>query len=175
MIHLDFEKSIKTLKIESEAFVDNSTMPSKYTCEGKNVNPDLWIKNLPDETLTLALVMEDPDAPIKPWIHWIAWDIPVTHHISENSKRGTSGLNDFQKKYYCGPCPPKGTHHYVFKVYALDVNLYLNEHSRVDDLNKAIVGHVLAYGELTCTYGNPIKHLNEEVSKAFTSLINFKN
>ena len=169
MIHLDFEKSIKTLKIESEAFVDNSTLPSKYTCEGINLNPDLWIKDLPEETLSITIIMVDPDAPIKPWIHWLVWDIPATHHIAENSKRGTTGINDFQKRNYFGPCSPKGIHQYIFKVYALNVKLYLSELSRVDDLNKAIVGHVLAYGELTCTYGKPTKHLNQEVSKLFAS------
>lgn len=170
MVHFDFERSIKTLKLEGDLFLDEGLLPFKYSCEGDNINPGLWIKNLPENAVSMALIMEDLDAPIKPWIHWVVWNIPVTHHIAENTKRGSAGRNDFNKKKYNGPCQIKGIHHFVFKVYVLDSLLNLNTQSNAYDLTKVMSGHILAYGELTCTYGNPLYSLNQKVYEVYENI-----
>jgi Raf kinase inhibitor-like YbhB/YbcL family protein len=149
-----FEKAIdyKLLKISSTAFDDGGNIPEKYTCDGENINPPLDIKNIPEETICLALIVDDPDAPIGTWVHWITWNIPVTHHIKENEVHGTEGINDFQQYHYGGPCPPAGTHRYFFKVYALDSLLDLPPDTKKLQLEKAMSEHIIAFGELTGLY-----------------------
>lgn len=142
----------KELKVSSPAFQNQESIPSKFTCEGKNVSPPLEIENIPDEAKCLVLIVDDPDAPIAAWVHWLAWNIPVTHHIKENTIHGTEGINDFEKPGYGGPCPPFGTHRYFFKVYALDTLLDLNQNIRKPELEKAMSGHIIGFGELIGTY-----------------------
>lgn len=143
---------MKELTITSPAFESNKPIPSKYTCDGDNVNPLLNIKGIPEETKSLVLIVDDPDAPMGTWDHWIVWNIPPTNKIEENSVPGTEGLNDFRKHFYGGPCPPSGTHRYFFKIYALDTKLDLNPNSRKKDVEKAMKNHILAKGELVGLY-----------------------
>ncbi len=103
----------KTIKVKSTAFEENGLIPSKYTCEGENINPPLDLEQIPAEAKSLVLIVDDPDAPKKTWVHWIVWNIPVTHHIKENDVHGTEGINDRRQHQYSGPCPPSGTHRCV--------------------------------------------------------------
>jgi len=144
---------MKKLSVTSPAFENNQLIPAKYTCDGDDINPPLTIEGIPEGTKTLALIIDDPDAPMGTWDHWIVWNIPATtSKIAENTVPGTEGMNDFRKRSYGGPCPPYGTHRYFFKVYALDVKLDLSPTSRKSDLEKAMQGHVLAKGELVGLY-----------------------
>jgi len=142
----------KQLKVKSTAFQENEMIPGKYTCEGVNISPPLDIDHIPEETKCLALAVDDPDAPNGDWVHWIVWNIPVTHHIKENNVHGIEGMNDFRQQKYGGPCPPSGTHRYFFKVYALDALLDLPAHSNKRQLEKAMSEHILAFGELIGLY-----------------------
>jgi Raf kinase inhibitor-like YbhB/YbcL family protein len=144
--------STKLLKIDSPAFKNEEPIPSQYTCEGANINPPLTIGDIPDETKSLALIMEDPDAPNGTFDHWLVWNIPVTNRIEEKSDPGIPGTNDFGKTGYGGPCPPTGTHRYFFRVYALDVELDLEAGADKKQLLEAIDDHVLAMGELMAKY-----------------------
>lgn len=142
----------KELKVSSPVFKDQESIPSKFTCEGKNISPPLEIENIPDEAKCLVLIVDDPDAPIAAWVHWIVWNIPITHRIKENAIHGTEGINDFEKHGYGGPCPPSGTHRYFFKVYVLDTLLDLNPNIRKPQLEKAMSGHIIGFGELVGIY-----------------------
>lgn len=140
------------LNVRSVAFSQGGHIPKKYTCEGDDVNPPLEISNLPVETKTLALIVEDPDAPHGTFDHWIAWNIRPNESIAENSLPGINGTNGFGKTGYGGPCPPSGSHRYFFKVYALDVQLDLLAGSNKKALQQAMKGHILAKGELMAHY-----------------------
>ena len=143
---------MKKLSVESPAFENNKLIPAKYTCDGDDVNPPLIIEGIPEEAKTLALIVDDPDAPMGTWDHWIVWNIPPTGKIEENTVPGTEGMNTDRKHSYGGPCPPYGTHRYFFKVYALDTKLTLNPDSKKKDVEKAIESHILAKGELVGLY-----------------------
>src|ERR1051326_9359513 len=107
------------ISVRSIEFSKGGHIPRKYTCEGENVNPPLEISGVPKSTKTLAIIVEDPDAPRGVFYHWLIWNIPPNEPIDENSVPGSSGKNSFGKTGYGGPCPPSGTHRYFFKVYAL--------------------------------------------------------
>ena len=141
------------MKIESSAFTPRSTIPKKYTCDGKNISPPLMFSGIPKEAKSLALIMDDPDAPGGTWVHWVLWNIPAKTSIEENAVPGMQGLNDFKRQSYGGPCPPSGMHRYFFKVYALNATLYLGRNSKKEDLEKAMQNHILAKGELIGLYG----------------------
>jgi len=143
---------LKELTISSPVFKNNGFIPQKYTCDGNDVNPPLNIEGVPKETQSLALIVDDPDAPMGTWDHWVVWNIPPAEKIMENSVPGTEGLNDFRRRSYGGPCPPSGTHRYFFKVYALDTRLDLSPSSRKKDVERAMKGHVIAEGELVGLY-----------------------
>jgi Raf kinase inhibitor-like YbhB/YbcL family protein len=143
---------VKRLTVTGPAFENNKLIPVKYTCDGDDVNPLLIIEGIPEETKSLVLIVDDPDAPMGTWDHWVVWNIPPTNRIEENSVPGVEGLNDFRKHSYGGPCPPSGTHRYFFKVYALDTKLDLNQNSKKKDLEKAMKDHTLAKGELVGLY-----------------------
>jgi Raf kinase inhibitor-like YbhB/YbcL family protein len=143
---------MKKLSVTSPAFENNKLIPVKYTCDGADVNPPLTIEGVPEETKTLVLIVDDPDAPMGTWDHWIVWNIPPTSKIEENTVPGTEGMNDFRRRSYGGPCPPYGTHRYFFKVYALDTQLDLKSNSTKKDVEKAMEGHILAEGELVGLY-----------------------
>lgn len=141
-----------SLEVTSTAFTTGGMIPSPYTCDGANVNPPLDIKGIPEQAKCLALIVDDPDAPVGTWVHWVVWNIPVTEFIEENTVPGTEGLNSFKKHSYGGPCPPSGTHRYFFKVYALDAMLDLPDNTQKAGLEKAMQGHMLASGELMGRY-----------------------
>jgi len=143
---------MRELIITSPVFENNGFIPTKYTCDGADVNPPLNIKGVPKETQTLVLIIDDPDAPRGTWDHWVVWNIPPVERIEENSVPGTEGLNDSNKRSYGGPCPPSGTHRYFFKVYALDARLDLNPNSRKRDVERAMKEHILARGEIIGRY-----------------------
>lgn len=138
-----------TLTVKSPAFMENGFIPSKYTCIGENINPEISVTGIPAEAKSLALIMDDPDAPNGDFVHWVMWNIPVQEKIAENSAPGIQGLNGRKENKYTGPCPPGGTHHYHFKVYALDAIL-LNLPATTDKqgLLNAMEGHILASGDL---------------------------
>lgn len=152
--HKDLEgaPTYKELTVSCAGFENNALIPSKYTCDGININPPLNFDHVPEEAQSLALIVDDPDAPAGTWVHWILWNIPVTHHLKEDNRMGISGITDFGKTNYGGPCPPNGTHRYFFKVYALDCKLELPKSSKKTDLEKAMSGHVIGFGELIGLY-----------------------
>jgi hypothetical protein len=143
---------MKELVVGSPAFENNKLIPLKYTCDGDNVNPPLTIEGVPSETKSLVLIVDDPDAPMGTWDHWIVWNIAPAKKIEENTVPGTEGVNDSRKHAYSGPSPPWGTHRYFFKVYALDTKLDLSPNSRKKDVEKAMQNHILAKGELIGLY-----------------------
>jgi hypothetical protein len=143
---------LKEIVITSPVFENKGFIPSKYTCDGANVNPPLSIEAAPEGTKSLVLIVDDPDAPMGTWDHWVVWNISPAKKIEENSVPGTEGLNSFNKHSYGGPCPPSGTHRYFFKVYALDTKLELKTNSRKKDVENAIKGHTLAKGEIVGLY-----------------------
>lgn len=134
-------------------FESNNLIPSKYTCDGENVNPPLVIEGIPEESRSLILIIDDPDAPMETWNHWVVWNIPPTaRKIKENTVPGTEGISTYRRHSYGGPCPPSGTHRYFFKVYALGTQLDLSEDSTKKDVENAMRSHVLAVGELIGLY-----------------------
>lgn len=135
-----------SLKIKCTAFADGNYFPVKYTCAGQNINPGLAIDNLPKNTVSLALIMDDVDSPNGEFDHWIMWNIPPVKKIGENTAPGVQGRNSNKQNKYYGPCPPNGVHTYNFKVYALDTKLQLSDTCGKKDLIKAMEGHVLASG-----------------------------
>lgn len=140
------------MHITSSAFEHNERIPAKYTCNGQNVNPSLRIEDIPPGTQSMAIIVDDPDAPGKTFLHWLIWDIVPTNEIAENSAPGTQGRTDFGKPAYGGPCPPSGTHRYFFRVYALGTTLGVAEGSSRADLEQAMKGHVLAEAEIIGLY-----------------------
>jgi Raf kinase inhibitor-like YbhB/YbcL family protein len=140
------------LRVRSVAFSHGGHIPPKYTCEGENVNPPLEISDLPENTRSLALIVEDPDAPRGIYDHWIAWNIPPHEAIAENSRPGITGKNSFGNTGYGGPCPPSGSHRYFFKVFALDSELNIRAGSDKKALEDAMKDHILASGELMAHY-----------------------
>lgn len=141
-----------SLRVRSIAFSEGGHIPPKYTCEGENVNPPLEISGIPEKTKTLALVVEDPDAPRGVYDHWVVWNIPPNETINENSVPGTIGRNSFGNTGYGGPCPPSGSHRYYFKVYALDDKINIPAGSDKQTLKDAMKNHVLASAELMAHY-----------------------
>lgn len=144
------------MKITSSAFENNKNIPPKYTCDGEDINPPLFISNVPQNTLSLALIMHDPDAPMAGgFTHWIIFNLaPNTREIKENSRPENSieGTNSAGKIGYMGPCPPSGTHRYEFRLYALDEVLKLDSSARKIDVEKAIKGHILNQATLVGLY-----------------------
>jgi len=141
-----------TLQVTSPAFNDGQMIPSRYTCDGQNINPGLQIDGLPEGTKTLTLIVDDPDAPRGTWTHWVVWNITPSDAIEENSIPGEQGSNDFGRLNYGGPCPPSGVHRYYFKVYALDTTLQLHAGATKEQLLDAMNRHILAEGQLMGRY-----------------------
>ncbi|MFZ5955703.1 MAG: YbhB/YbcL family Raf kinase inhibitor-like protein [Nanoarchaeota archaeon] len=143
------------MKIKS-AFNDGKEIPKKYTCDGENISPPLEISDIPKKTKSLAIIMDDPDAPAKVWVHWIIWNIPIAStsiKIEENGEIfGIKGANDSQELEYSGPCPPSGTHRYFFKVYALDDNLSLPKGASKEELEDEMQNHIIEKSQLIGTY-----------------------
>lgn len=143
------------MKISSPAFANNSYIPQKYTCDGQDINPSLEIKEVPEEAVSLVLIVDDPDVARGTFLHWLVFNIePTFSLIKENEapKGGIQGLNDFGKENYGGPCPPSGTHRYFFKVYALDKNLDLEAGSDLKKVDKEMKDHILGEAQLIGLY-----------------------
>ena len=142
------------MKITSSAFQEGGNIPPKFTCDAGDSSPPLRIAEIPSDAKTLALVVDDPDAPSGLFTHWIVWNIsPQTNTIAEGSAaQGVQGTNDFGKSGYGGPCPPSGTHRYYFKIFALDRELNLPSGTKRNQLDAAMKGHVVAQGQLMGRY-----------------------
>jgi len=152
MKHEIIDVQYKPLEVTSQAFRHNDLIPSLYTCDGQNINPPLTIAHIPPEARSLALIVDDPDAGGDMWVHWVVWNIPITHEIPENKVPGTEGINDSKLNRYDGPCPPSGTHRYFFKVYALDTILELPASTTKTSLEQTMQSHILGFGEIIGLY-----------------------
>lgn len=142
------------MKILSSAFENNQPIPSKYTCQGENINPELKFEEVPKDSKSLSLIMDDPDATIGTFVHWVVFNMPsdITG-IKENSTPiGIQAKNSAGKNTYIGPCPPSGVHRYYFKLFAVDTVLDAEKISTKEDLLAAMQGHILAEADLMGTY-----------------------
>lgn len=143
------------MTIASTAFQNNQNIPSKYTCDGEDVNPPLAFSKIPISARSLVLIVDDPDAPSKAFTHWLIYDIPPsTLQILENQVPPESvlGVTDFGKEQYGGPCPPSGTHRYFFKLFASDIMLSLSKGVSKEEVEKAMEGHILESAEIIGLY-----------------------
>jgi Raf kinase inhibitor-like YbhB/YbcL family protein len=146
--------------LSSDDFANNRPIPVQYTADGADSSPPLSWKGVPVETKCFALVAEDPDAPAGTWVHWVIWNIPATsRELKQNLPKtehpidqAIQGKNDFSRTGYNGPSPPWGTHHYFFRLYALDALLSLIAGAKKPQLESAMKGHVLAEAVLVGTY-----------------------
>jgi len=149
-----------SLKLASRAFSDGQPIPVKYTCDGEGVSPPLSWTDAPHATKSLALIMDDPDAPMGLFTHWLLYDVPTnvtelneglppTETLPNGARQGRNG---FRKIGYGGPCPPSGTHRYFFHLYALDTDMRLPSGAARQTLEAALKGHVLEQTELMGTY-----------------------
>jgi Raf kinase inhibitor-like YbhB/YbcL family protein len=144
-----------TMELKSDAFASGQSIPAKYTCTGKNISPALMWSNAPAGTQSFALIVDDPDAPMGTWVHWVLYNIPssTTSLPEATDANGISvGKNSSNHMSYDGPCPPSGTHRYFFKLYALDSTLSLSPGATKQQLLDAMKGHILAQGELMGTF-----------------------
>ncbi len=147
------------MKIQSSAFKEWEKIPSKFTCDGENVSPQLSWSDFPSNTKTFSLIVDDPDAPSGTFVHWVVYNIPsdvtslpegtTSQNLPAGAKQGT---NHFGDNDYGGPCPPSGTHRYYFKLYALDSEVQLKSGAGKKDLLKAMEGHILAESQLMGKY-----------------------
>ncbi len=156
----------KLMKITSSAFTHEQKIPSKYTCDGENINPSLQFSEVPQQAKSLALIMDDPDAPMETWVHWTIFNMePLTLGIEEGTKpkSGVEGVTSFGKPGYGGPCPPpaspeqlqrgeSGTHRYFFKLYVLDTKLDLPATADKKQIEEKMQGHILDKAELIGLY-----------------------
>ena len=142
------------MKASSSAFENGGKIPSEFTCDGQDLSPPLSIIDVPKEAKTIAIIMDDPDAPMGTFTHWLVWNIPShkTQFTKGEKLDFVQGRTSFGTTEYGGPCPPSGTHRYFFKIYALDTKLDLKQGSSVKDLEKAIRVHVLAESVLMGKY-----------------------
>lgn len=148
-------KKINMINVTSAAFKNGGTLPKKYTCDGQGINPPLTIDDAPTNSKSLVLIVDDPDAPMGTFNHWLVWNInPQTKEILENNlpRGGIVGVNDFGKNNFGPPCPPFGTHRYYFRIYALDIEINLEKTAKRGQLEDAIKNHVLNSGELIGRY-----------------------
>lgn len=146
--------------LSSAAFTQNGTIPSVYTCDSDNrngVSPPLKWENAPKETVSFVLIMDDPDAPVGSWDHWLMFNIPATtKKLDENLKTlpagAQLGANSWKRFDYGGPCPPDREHRYFFKIYALDIKLSLDEGASKQEIEDDMEGHILAQAQLMARY-----------------------
>ncbi|GFO66529.1 hypothetical protein GMLC_01080 [Geomonas limicola] len=143
------------MRLTSPAFQEGQAIPEKYTCDGENVNPPLTIAYVPPGTKSLALVIDDPDAPHGTFTHWMVWNLsPRQERIEENAelRETVCGKNSWGHNSYGGPCPPSGTHHYHFMLYALDSTLDISGNSNREMLANAMEDHIIAVTQLVGLY-----------------------
>jgi len=154
------EMEMADIELNSSVFSQDGMIPSKYTCDGQNISPQLSWEAVPENTQSIALIADDPDAPSGTFVHWVLFNLPEeTREISENVPRektlhdgASQGINGFGKIGYGGPCPPSGTHRYYFKIYALDKKLELDPGANKTMLLDAMQGHILGKGQLMGKY-----------------------
>ena len=150
----------KSMELTSTAFTEGGMIPEKYTCDDMDISPPLAWGNIPEGTKSLALICDDPDAPMGIWVHWVLYNlppelkelpeaIPVQRILPDGSRQG---VTDFRKVGYGGPCPPGGTHRYYFKLYALNIMLELQGDPTKSDLEAAMQGHILGQCQLMGRY-----------------------
>ncbi|MFN2112947.1 MAG: YbhB/YbcL family Raf kinase inhibitor-like protein [Anaerolineales bacterium] len=144
------------MALTSPFFNNGESIPSQFTCDGEDISPELDWFGTPGETVTLALIMDDPDAPVGTWVHWVLYNLPFDLNGLRQGETGVGvdGLNSWGRTGYGGPCPPSGTHRYFFKLYALDVELDLGSRADKASLLAAIEGHVIGQAELMGTYSH---------------------
>src|ERR1700736_3428362 len=145
------------MKITSSAFQEGGIIPEKFSKNGQNANPGLRIDGVPAEAKSLALIVDDPDAPVGLFTHWLVWNIdPKTTEIAEKSvpPGAVQGTNDYPGRGYDGPQPPSGSHRYYFRIIALDKKLDLPSGAKRKELDKAMSGHVIAQGEYMGRYSH---------------------
>ncbi|MBX4189259.1 YbhB/YbcL family Raf kinase inhibitor-like protein [Candidatus Parcubacteria bacterium] len=143
------------MQIVSPDFATGTLIPSRFTCEGENINPELHIAGVPHEAKCLALIVDDPDAPQGTFTHWVVWGIPtLTTRIMCGTLpiEAVEGCNSADKAEYSGPCPPSGTHRYIFTLYALDEAPELPPGATKEKLLGAITGHIIGQAELVGLY-----------------------
>ncbi len=142
------------MQINSTAFFDRHPIPAKYTCEGEDISPPLQFSAVPASTKSLVLIVDDPDAPIRTFDHWIVWNLPATlQSLPEGATVSHQGKNHYDELRYRGPCPPPGKpHHYFFKLYAIDILLDIPIGSTKEEVEKAIEGHIISKATLIGTY-----------------------
>lgn len=148
------------IQLTSPAFEGGGEIPAEYTCEGQNISPPLEWGAIPRESQSVVLIMEDTDAPMGIWVHWVLFNLPPTIHslpealpaLKQLANGEIQGMNSYKTHGYSGPCPPSGSHQYVFKLYALDKPMPEREGVTKSDLEEEMKGHTLAAGELMGTY-----------------------
>ncbi|MGD8405872.1 MAG: YbhB/YbcL family Raf kinase inhibitor-like protein [Anaerolineales bacterium] len=150
-------ESFLPLELSSTAFTDGEPIPLRYSCDGEDISPPLTWGDPPTGTQSFALIMDDPDAPVGTWDHWIVFNIPADvrefpEAVSSGNVSATLGKNSWGRNSYGGPCPPGGTHRYFFKLYALDIPLSLDENANKEQVLSALEGHILAEAELMGTF-----------------------
>lgn len=148
----NIQKAEAVLKVTSPAFGDRCEIPVKFTSDGVNISPPLRIKKIPSGTTHLAIIMDEMESAASRHIHWLVWNIRLTHHINEHYILDAQGVNDFGGISYAGPSVSKGLHHYHIRVYALDQRLELAPGANYQELKQAMEGHVLGTGTLTGYY-----------------------
>lgn len=145
-----------SIQVSSSAFAEGQLIPSKYTCDGEDVSPSLMWSGVPENAHSAVLIMDDPDAPVGTWVHWVLYDLPPDIEGLNEGERdmGVDGVNSWNKPGYGGPCPPQGNpHRYYFKLYILDTELYLQSGATKEEIEKTMQGHILAEGQLMGRYG----------------------
>ena len=155
--------SSNTFSLSSSAFTAEGTIPSVYTCDSENKNgisPPLKWENAPKETVSFVIIMDDPDAPIGNWDHWLMFNIPATTtkldaNLQTLPAGAQAGANSWKRFDYGGPCPPDREHRYFFKIYALDIELPLNEGASKQEIESSMQGHILAQTQLMARYDRP--------------------
>ena len=149
-----------TMQLTSTAFQEGADIPSKYTCDDRDISPELAWSGVPEGTRSLALICDDPDAPMGTWVHWVAFNIPVSRTGIAAGEASAAlaangiveGLTSFGRTGYGGPCPPSGKHRYYFKLVALDTALALDSGATKSSLIAAMEGHILARAQLMGRY-----------------------
>lgn len=148
------------INLKSPSFEEGETIPVRFTCDGEDISPELVWESIPTECRTLAIICDDPDAPMGTWVHWIIYNIPADLGGLEEGipsddilpSGAVQGNNGWRRIGYGGPCPPGGTHRYFFKIYALDTTLDLGPGASKSQLTDAMEGHILAQGQLMGRY-----------------------
>jgi Raf kinase inhibitor-like YbhB/YbcL family protein len=143
------------MKLSSSAFSNNGTIPVDYTCDGADISPPLSFSSVPATTKSLVLIMDDPDALIGTWVHWLVWNIPANTagFLPGENITFPQGKNDFGTTAYGGPCPPSGVHRYFFKLYVLDTMLSLKAGATKQQLESAMSSHIIEEAQLIGLYG----------------------